>query len=88
MNVPVFTAEASLYKTGRYYASFRLTRVLAAEIYPALTRRVSRGSTSNTPTCTATPDGGQWCCIRGPEGPICWKKPPPDIVTASRVALT
>gem|GEM_PF-6899645 len=33
------------------------------------------------PACTATTDGGKWCCVPGPKGPICWKVPPPIIIS-------
>lgn len=29
-------------------------------------------------SCVATSDGGTWCCIPGPNAPICWKTGPLD----------
>lgn len=100
MNMPGFTAEASLYKTsGRYQseATRSFGRSGTGEVLPMQEFLASSPLSQNLvfplrgfpiiisreravgmeKSCIATIDGGQWCCVPGPNAPICWKVPPP-----------
>jgi hypothetical protein len=70
MNIPGFTAKASLDRTNR---SFYET--VSPSTQP---NRV----TPQTSSCVATIDGGQWCCINNTNPPVCYKVEPSPIITA------
>lgn len=72
MKIPGFTAEASLNKAGRYSPPIATRSTDATRVVP------------QAKSCIATSDGGQWCCVEGKHGPICWSVPPkpPPVLTA------
>ena len=71
MNIPGFTAEASLNKMGTYCQT-------AETATPALAGRVVPQARS----CILTADGGLYCCVPGPKGPVCWTVPPSGPIVA------
>lgn len=70
MNMPGFTAEASLNKMSRYCHTAGSGTTLATRVVP------------QARSCILTADGGQYCCIPGPKGPICWTIPPSGPIVA------
>jgi hypothetical protein len=70
MNIPGFTASASLDRTNR---SFHETARCPTQ---------PNGVIPQTKSCVATIDGGQWCCINNTNPPVCYKVEPSPIITA------
>lgn len=80
MKMPGFSAEASLHRNGRYRSQVRTVGSASNNVVPAIP------STGWSSSCIPTSDGGLWCCVRGPNGPICWHFPPPPIIVALSAA--
>jgi hypothetical protein len=92
MNMPGFSADASLTKARRYHHTLGTGTAHTARIAPQtgagwLEEQDSSMGLSpaaarrvRIPSCILTIDGGLWCCIQGPKQPICWKVPPPPII--------
>ena len=68
MRMPGFTAEASLETLSVLYQKRGIGTAHVAPIVPQLR------------SCIGTADGGQWCCVPGTKGPVCWKVPPPETI--------
>jgi hypothetical protein len=83
MKMPGFTAEASLYKRSGTFRSAETGGPTNEGVIPQM--RLGGGflgSSGLGASCIPTIDGGMWCCVPGPEGPICrWVPPPPIIWT-------
>jgi hypothetical protein len=76
MNIPGFTAEASLYDPSRRFHEIETRTTQVGGVIPQAV------------SCVATIDGGQWCCINFTNPPVCYKVPPAPIISTltSRVA--
>jgi hypothetical protein len=68
INMPGFTAEASLEKSSVLYQERGIGTTHATRIVPQLR------------SCTPTQDGGLWCCVPGKGGWICWWTAPPTTI--------
>jgi hypothetical protein len=75
MNMPGFTAEASLYKRSRTFRSSETGGPTNEGVIPQL-RVGGLGA-----LCMPTGDGGMVCCADVyPVGWVCWRVPPPIII--------
>lgn len=47
-----------------------------------ITSSYENGIVPQVQSCILTSDGGLYCCIPGPNGPICWTTPPSGPIVA------